>query len=378
MPPGGGQAGLHISSALAYRDGRTMSKSTVRSHGAGYELDTQVLRQSMIRRLPKRLHASCNMRLPAVPALTDHYTDMLAKLFALQGRVFSATEIETMRDLLRGKIEEGFALARNSYVLVKYQTDEPPKLTLSYTFSLEVSSVQDEYAGWVQTRTAPLFGNHPDCKVMDVARSLGTPADVPVLDIGAGTGRNTLPLARAGFPTDAVELSPDLAKILREAAEKDNLPIRLFEGDVLNTPLEVPKQRYRLIILCEVVSDFRDVAAVNRLFERAAELIAPGGTLLFNAFLPVGGYQPDPLARQLSFVLWSTIFLRDELRDAAKRHGFVASSEESVYEYEKERLPESAWPPTGWFEEWTRGVDTFDIPMSKSPVEMRWLTFKKQ
>jgi hypothetical protein len=93
--------------------------------------------------------------------------------------------------------------------------------------------------------------------------------------------------------------------------------------------------------------------------------------------LPVGGYQPDPLARQLSFVLWSTIFLRDELRAAAAATGFSLVSEEPVYDYEKERLPEDAWPPTGWFEEWTRGVDTFDLPMSKSPVEMRWLTFKK-
>jgi SAM-dependent methyltransferase len=352
-----------------------MAKLTDRS--APHELDGQTLRQSMIRRLPKRLFASSHLRLPAVPALLDHYTEMLGKLFSLHGRPFTAEELAHLRELLSQKLEEGFEKARNSYVHVQYQTDDPPKMSLSYTLTLETSTVQEEYAGWVASRTPPLFGSHADCKVMDLARSLGPPAEVPVLDVGAGTGRNTLALARAGFPTDAVEFSPDLAKILREAAEAERLPVRLYEGDVLTGDLEVPKAHYRLVILCEVVSDFRDEAALRRLFERARDLVVPGGYLLFNAFVPVGGYQPDLLARQLSFVLWSTIFLRDELKAAAAATGFALLSEQSVYEYEKEHLPESAWPPTGWFEEWSRGVDTFDIAMSRCPVEMRWLTFRK-
>jgi SAM-dependent methyltransferase len=214
---------------------------------------------------------------------------------------------------------------------------------------------------------------------MELARSLGTPASVPVLGVGAatGTGRNTLALARAGFPTHAVEQNPSLAELLRETAAKEGLAVTLFEGDVLNAELGVPKAHYALVTLCEVVSDFRDEEAVKGLFARAAELVRPNGLLLFNAFLPVGGYQPDLLARQLSFVLWSTIFTRDELRAAGAAHGFSLVSEESVYEFEKERYPEGEWPPTAWFEEWTRGIDTFDLPMSRAPVEMRWLVWKK-
>ena len=52
-----------------------------------------------------------------------------------------------------------------------------------------------------------------------------------MLDIGAGTGRNTLPIARLGHPTSAVELSPDLAKILRDEAAKEKLPVTLVEGE---------------------------------------------------------------------------------------------------------------------------------------------------
>jgi len=344
---------------------------------ATFELDAQVLRQSMLRRVPKRLYASGHLTLPCVPALLDHYTEMLAKLFALHGRTFAPEEIEHMRGLLADKLNEGFATARNAYVHVDFQTDEPPKTSLSYKFYLQTSTIQEEYEHWVQTRTPPLFGSRPDGKVMELAGSLGPPGSAPVLDIGAGTGRNTLPLARAGFPTHAVEFSPSLAQILRENVEKAALTVTLFEGDFLNAELGVPKAHYALVILCEVVSDFRDEAAVQGMFARAAEVVRPNGLLLFNAFLPVGGYQPDLLARQLSFVLWSTIFTRDELRAAGAAHGFVLVSEEPVYEFEKERYPAAAWPPTGWFEEWTRGVDTFDLPISRAPVEMRWLVWKK-
>jgi SAM-dependent methyltransferase len=344
---------------------------------ATFELDGQVLRQSMLRRVPKRLNALGHLRLPSVPALLDHYTEMLAKLFALHGRTFAPAEVETMRGLLGEKLDEGFAIARNSFVHVDFQTDEPPKSSLSYKFYVESWTIEEEYAHWAQTRPPPLFGSRPDAKVTEVASSLGPPASAPVLDIGAGTGRNTLPLARAGFPAHAVELTPALAQILRETAEKEALTVTLFEGDALSAALELPKAHYALVILCEVVSDFRDEAAVKALFARAAELLRPNGILLFNAFLPVGGYQPDLLARQLSFVLWSTIFTREELRAAGAAHGFSLVSEESVYQFEKERCPPEAWPPTSAFEEWARGVDTFDLPMSRAPVEMRWLLWKK-
>jgi len=352
------------------------TKRSERAFG-DYELDGQVLRQSMLRVVPKRIFGTSRLRLPAVPALLDHYVEMLGGLFALHGRAFDEAELAHLRGLLAEKLEQGFDAARGSSVVVEYQTDPAPEQTISYTLSLEVATLESEYAEWASTREPPLFGKHPDCKVMDLARSLGTPAAVPVLDVGAGTGRNALPLARAGFPTHAVERSPELAATLRAAAAEARLTVEVFQGDVLHGALELPASHYRLIVASEVVSDFRDVAALERWFERAAGLAAAGGFLLFNAFLAVGGYRPDALARELSHVFWSTVFLREEIKALAAAQGFALQSEESVYEYEKARLPPNAWPPTRWFEEWARGIDTFDVPMSRAPVELRWLTFRK-
>ncbi|HEY3500781.1 MAG TPA: class I SAM-dependent methyltransferase [Polyangiaceae bacterium] len=333
------------------------------------------LRQSMLRRLPKRLFGTGRLRVPAVPALVDHYVEQLGSMFALHGRKFTETELEHVRGILKEKLKEGWDASPYSHVIVRFQTDDPPKTSLSYWVSVEVSTIENEYATWVATRTPPLFGTHPDSKVMDLCHSLGT--DAPVLDIGAGTGRNTLPMARAGHPTSAVELSPDLARILRTDAEKEGLTVQLFEGDVLNADLDLPESHFRLIILCEVVSHFRSAADLRRLFERTARLLAPGGLLAFSVFLPVSGYQPDRLAFELSQVFWSTLYTREELKEASDGLGFSQLSEESVHDYEKKRLPESAWPPTGWFVEWTRGIDIYNLPVGKAPVDMRWVVYKK-
>ncbi len=343
----------------------------------GHELDASTLRESMIRRLPKRLHASGRLRLPAVPALLDHYTESLVRIFSVHGRKFKPEEVEALRGILQKKLSEGFASSPYSYVIVRFQTDDPPKTSLSYFVSLELSTIEQEYATWVAQRTPPLFGTHPDSKVMDLAKSLGPPGSAPVLDVGAGTGRNTLPLARAGHPTSAVELSPDLAKILRDDAKKERLHVELVEGDVLRAPLGLPASHFRLIVLCEVVSHFRGVDELRRLFERASELLSPGGLLAFSVFLPVGGYQPDALARELSQVFWSTLYTRQELADASAGLGLSQISEESVCDYEQKRLPESAWPPTGWFVEWTRGVNVFALPAQKTPIDMRWVVYRR-
>jgi hypothetical protein len=354
-----------------------MTKRTERAPAAVFELDAQILRQSMLRRLPKRVFGSSRLRLPAVPALLDHYVEMFRKLFALYGRAFTADELDHLRGLLGPELATGFSASRSSHVLVEYRTDEPPKATISYTFTGEIPSAEAEYKSALEVHSQTRIGNHPDCKVIELARSLGEPVDVSVLDIAARTGRNALSLARAGFPVAAAEAKPELCQIIRESAARAGLGVRLFEGDALATTLDLPRAHYGLVVASELACDFRDVTPLNHLFERASELVRPRGLLLLNAFLPVGGYVPDQLARELSFVFWSTIFLREELRAAAAKGGFGLVSEESVFEYEKERLPASAWPPTAWFEEWTRGVDAFDLPLSRAPVELRWLTFRK-
>jgi SAM-dependent methyltransferase len=197
-----------------------------------------------------------------------------------------------------------------------------------------------------------------------------------VLDIGAGTGRNTLRLARRGHPVDVVELTPKFADTLRSDAQREALEVRVIQRDVFST-MDDLRRDYQLILLSEVVSDFRTTQQLRGTFELAAHCLAPGGRLVFNAFLARHGYTPDKAARELGQQLYTSIFTQHEMSTAAAELPFELVSDDSVYEYEKAHLPEAAWPPTSWYADWVSGRNVFDVDREDSPIEMRWLVYQK-
>jgi len=57
------------------------------------------------------------------------------------------------------------------------------------------------------------------------------------LDVGAGTGRVTVPLARTGVPTLALDLSPEMVRFLQARAQKESIPLTVLLGDARGLPL---------------------------------------------------------------------------------------------------------------------------------------------
>jgi protein-L-isoaspartate O-methyltransferase len=332
------------------------------------------LRDAMARRLLRRTVASGTMTIPAVPGMLDIYVEMCTRVFLALGRAFTPEELVHAREILKNKLSEAFAGSPRSNIVIRYNA--PVGTVLNYEIGADISTLAAAYENWLGTRTPPLFGTHPDARVMALAEELTEPASSPVLDIGAGTGRNALALARRGHPVDAVELTPKFAELLKADAEKENLKLRVIQRNMFEVSEELGHD-YRLILLSEVVSDFRGTDELRRLFELAAGALAVGGMMVFNTFLAKQGYTPDKSARELAQQCYATLYTYHELAQAADGLPLERVADDSVYEYEKAHLPEDGWPPTGWYAEWVAGQDVYHLPREACPAEMRWLVYQK-
>jgi SAM-dependent methyltransferase len=337
--------------------------------------DAAMLREAVARRLYRRSVAMGQITVPAVPSMIDEYVRMCDNLFASVGVQYAAEEFAQLKTVLEGELAKAYTTSSRSNIVISFQV--PFGKALNYRVRAESSTIAGEYDHWVATREGPLFGTEPDARVWALASETAAPRTSRVLDIGAGTGRNALALARRGHPVDAVEMTPKFADIIRSEAERESLDVRVIETDDVSATMDSPHSDYQLIVVSEVVPDFRTPQELRGMFELAARCLAPGGRLVFNAFLACQGYAPENAAREFGQQCNTMIFTRGELTSAAERLPLALVADDSVVEYEKTHLPESAWPPTNWFVNWASGLDLFDVAPEESPIELRWLVYQK-
>jgi SAM-dependent methyltransferase len=337
-------------------------------------VENSPLQNAMSRRLQRRAIASGEISLPAVPGMLDDYVAMCGGLFESLGREFTEEQLDNLRDILRDQLNEAFAASPRSEIVISYNA--PVGMLVNYHVNCRWWSVEGAYENWISTREPPLFGSEPDARVWDLASEAADPRTYPILDLGAGTGRNALALARRGHPVDVVEMTPSFAESILVEAQRDSLPVRVLQRDIFARRDDL-RRDYQLILLSEVVSDFRSEDQLRGVFELASHCLAPGGRLVFNAFVAHRSYTPGESALQLGQQCYTTIFTQSQMADALAGSPLALVSDESVYDYEKAHLPADSWPPTSWYADWVSGMDVFDVPRSDRPIEMRWLVYEK-
>jgi SAM-dependent methyltransferase len=333
-----------------------------------------MLRDAMASRLYRRWQAEGQIKVPAVPGLIDEYVLLCSNICATLGVRHTAEQSAQLKKVLEIELAKAFKASHRSDIVISFNL--PFGTSLNFRVKAESRTIEADYERWVSVRPPPLFGTEPDARVLALACEAADPTTHRVLDIGAGTGRNALALARRGHPVDAVEMTAKFADIIRSEAESESLGVRVIQSDVF-TAMEDVHDEYQLMVLAEVVTDFRTTHELRGVFELAADCLAPGGRLVFNTFLTRPGYTPDNAAREVGQQCHTMIFTRDEVAGVAAQLPLELVDDDSAYEYEKAHLPEGAWPPTGWFDGWASGLDVFDVEREDSPIELRWLVYQK-
>ena len=343
--------------------------------GSSPPLSPDAVHAAVLSRVDRKWRASGSLSVPAVPALLDVYMARFAALFEALGKGFTDPELLDLRALVATRLVDGFRESPHARFHLSWEPQAPPDHGVNYKVWLDTATVQEQYEHWAATKTPPLFGVNADGKVLDLAARYLDPGTAPALDLGAGTGRNALPLARAGHPTHAVELTAAFVTALRESAAAEALPVTALEGDVVRGELDLPGDHFALIVCSEVTSHFRGVADLRALFARVASWLRPGGTFVVNCFVAADDHVLTELERQVSEVTWSSVFTRAELADVCSGLPLVVISDEDAHDYERAHQP--TWPPTGWFADWARGFDLYNLKPALPPVAMRWLTFRR-
>jgi SAM-dependent methyltransferase len=156
---------------------------------------------------------------------------------------------------------------------------------LTVALSAQQTAPESEEARWSRMFAAqPAHIRwEPNEFLMSVASKL-EPGDA--LDVGMGSGRNALYLARSGWNVTGFDLSTVGVSRAREQAVAEKLPLTAHRGDMFAYAYGV--SRYDMVVLMYM-------GRIESLGERITDSLKPGGVLVIEHF--DGGYEPGSLPK---------------------------------------------------------------------------------
>jgi len=104
----------------------------------------------------------------------------------------------------------------------------------------------------------------------------------PALELGIGTGRVALPLARRGIGVAGIDLSPDMVAQLRAKPGADDIEVTV--GDIATTKVE---GTFALVyVVWNTINNLTTQEAQAACFANAAEHLRPGGCFVVEVGVP--------------------------------------------------------------------------------------------
>ena len=163
-----------------------------------------------------------------------------------------------------------------------------------------------------------------DAQARAVASFIGAVRDRPVLDVGTGTGRAALLLARSGAAVTAVDASREMLAVARQRAAAQGAAIHFAVGDV--HALDFPDASFDAAVSLRVIMHTPEwQRSVGELCRVAARLVIvdypsarsfAGVESMFRRLMHAIGLRTEPYR----------VFTDRAIADAFRRHGFRVRS----------------------------------------------------
>ncbi|MEM1394550.1 MAG: class I SAM-dependent methyltransferase [Cyanobacteria bacterium P01_H01_bin.150] len=122
-----------------------------------------------------------------------------------------------------------------------------------------------------------------------IEKEIGYNKEVQILDIGCGTGRHSIELAKRGYSVVGVDLSESMLQRAKQKADEQNIQIIFEKQDARE--LSYLNQFDLAIILCEGGFSLMETDEMNfQILQNAANALKPKGKLIFttlNALFPL-------------------------------------------------------------------------------------------
>ena len=162
--------------------------------------------------------------------------------------------------------------------------------------------------------------------VLKAILSIGPVKGLKILEVGAGTGRDSLALAQAGAQVFILDYSEQSLKISGELAVQARGNLHLVQGNAFNSPF--PDESFDIVFHQGLAEHFKEPLP---LLKENARLLKKGGLCLCDvpqAFHLYTVLKHILIAMNKWFAGWETQFTMPQLRRLMKNAGL-----EIVYEY---------------------------------------------
>lgn len=124
-----------------------------------------------------------------------------------------------------------------------------------------------------------VFGIEPESILLKYINQLDK--NYPILDVGAGQGRNSFFLANEGFEIEAIDTSKVSIDIIKKFAKANNLNIKTYKSDFLD--YEVSNKKYSAVLIFGLFQ-ILSWHSIIEFIKKSKKIVKKGGLIFITAF----------------------------------------------------------------------------------------------